>query len=138
MKFLVTILAVTMVSITNVVTAQNNQIITVTAVNATSDVGQIGFALYNKESFLKIPIQAKFGKIVNGKSTVTFKNVPSGEYAISCYHDKNSNNKLDFESNGMPKEDYGFSNNSMKFGPPNYDDAKFMVKNKNVTLDIKF
>ena len=45
---------------------------------------------------------------------------------------------MDFKANGMPLEDYGASNNNMTFGPPNFEDAKFIVTDKNVSLEIKF
>ena len=138
MTFLVSILVIVMLSITSAITAQNNNTITVTVVNATSDAGKIGFALYNKDNFMGLPIQGKNGKIVNGKSTIVFENIPSGEYAITCYHDKNDNNKMDFSTNRMPLEDYGSSNNVMAFEPPSYENAKFMLKDENLKLDIKF
>ncbi|AOW16294.1 hypothetical protein LPB03_01920 [Polaribacter vadi] len=137
MKFLVTLLVTVALFVSALITAQNNTI-TVTVVNATSDSGKIGFALHNKTSFLKMGIQSKNAKIINGKSTVTFKNVSSGEYAIVCFHDKNNNDKMDFAANGMPLEDYGSSNNDMTLGPPNFEKAKFVVADKNVSLDIKF
>lgn len=139
MKFIAALLTVFVFTITNFVTAQNsNKKITVTVVNVTSDTGKVGFALYNKTTFMKKPLQAKNAKIVAGKSTVTFENIAAGEYAIICYHDKNDNDTMDFEPNGMPKEDYGASNNVINFGPPNYEDAKFIVSDKNVSLNIKF
>ena len=137
MKFLVTLLVATALFITTSITAQNKTI-TVTVVNVTSDSGKIGFALHNKTSFLKMGIQSENAKIIDGKSTVTFKDVPAGEYAIVCFHDKNNNDKMDFAANGMPLEDYGSSNNDMTLGPPNFEKAKFVVADKNVSLDIKF
>jgi uncharacterized protein (DUF2141 family) len=137
MKLIVAILATTMLFITNSITAQNNKI-TATVINATSDTGKVGFALYNKTNFRMKPIQGAASKIVNGKSVVVFKNVVAGEYAIICYHDKNNNDKMDFEANGMPLEDYGASNNVMNFGPPQFEDAKFTIIDKNVSLEIKF
>jgi uncharacterized protein (DUF2141 family) len=38
----------------------------------------------------------------------------------------------------MPLESYGASNNVMNFGPPKYEDAKFVVADKNVSLEIRF
>jgi uncharacterized protein (DUF2141 family) len=38
----------------------------------------------------------------------------------------------------MPLEAYGASNNIMNFGPPKYEDAKFTVTDKKVSLKIKF
>ncbi|WP_299665654.1 DUF2141 domain-containing protein [uncultured Polaribacter sp.] len=137
MKFLVSILVVVLLTITNSLTAQNKKI-TVTVVNATSDSGKVGFALFNKDNFMQEPIQGKNGKIVNGKSTIVFENVAPGEYAITCYHDKNDNDKMDFSANRMPLEDYGASNNVMAFAPPSFENAKFMMKDENLSLDIKF
>ena len=45
---------------------------------------------------------------------------------------------MDFQDNGMPLEDYGVSNNPMSYGPPQFDAAKFVVADKNVTLVIRF
>jgi hypothetical protein len=47
------------------------------------------------------------------------------------------NGKLDFSLNGMPLEDYGSSNNVMTFGPPNFEDSKFEVMDKDLTFEIK-
>jgi len=77
-------------------------------------------------------------KIKDGKITVTFENVKPGDYAIIAFHDENENSKMDFRENGMPLESYGMSNNSMAFGPPNYNDAKFTVADKNLDLNIRF
>jgi uncharacterized protein (DUF2141 family) len=137
MKLFLTILVTTMLFITNSITAQNKTI-TATVVNITSDSGKVGFALSDKTNFRMKPIQGAASKIVDGKSIVVFENVEAGEYAIICYHDKNDNDKMDFKSNGMPLEDYGASNNNMTFGPPKFEDAKFTVIDKNVSLEIKF
>ena len=44
---------------------------------------------------------------------------------------------MDFNTNGMPIEDYGSSNNVMNFGPPRFSDAKFVVSDKDLTFEIK-
>lgn len=137
MKILVSILVLAMLSITNSITAQNKKI-TVTVANVTSDAGKVGFALYNKDNFRRIPIQGKEGLIKDGITTIIFEDIAPGEYSIICYHDKNSNDKMDFQSNGMPLEDYGASNNSMAFAPPTFEDSKFILKDENLNLDIKF
>jgi uncharacterized protein (DUF2141 family) len=87
---------------------------------------------------MKVPLQAKNAKIEDGKSTVVFEDVEAGDYAVICFHDKNDNDKMDFQENGMPMEDYGASNNVMSFGPPTYSNAKFTVSDNDVTLEIKF
>ena len=137
MKLIVALLIVTMLFISNAILAQNKKV-TATVVNITSDFGKVGFALYDKSNFRKKPIQGKESKIIAGKSIVIFENVAAGEYAIMCYHDKNNNDKMDFQSNGMPLETYVASNNIMNFGPPKFEDAKFMVSDNDVSLKIKF
>lgn len=137
MKFFSTLLIVAAMFVVNKVSAQTRTI-TATVVNATSDAGKVSYALYDKESFMKKPIQAKSSKIKDGKSVVVFKNVPVGEYAIICFHDKNDNDKMDFKPNGMPMEDFGTSNNALTMGPPQYDSSKFAVADKDVSLEIKF
>ncbi|SEB53225.1 Uncharacterized conserved protein, DUF2141 family [Tenacibaculum sp. MAR_2009_124] len=137
MKFIINVTLILSMFAVKVATAQN-QSIEITVVNATSDKGMVIFALYNKANYMKQPIQGKTATITKGKSSVVFKNVAAGEYAVICYHDKNSNEKMDFEANGMPLEDYGATNNKMNFGPPRYDDAKFDVTDKNVSLKIRF
>lgn len=112
--------------------------VTVSAVNALSDNGTVKFALYDEENFMKQPIVSKSASEENRKSIVVFENVPQGNYAIICFHDENNNNLLDFDENGLPKESYGLSNNTMYFGPPEFESAKFEVKSNALILEIKF
>ncbi|WP_425658076.1 DUF2141 domain-containing protein [Tenacibaculum ascidiaceicola] len=138
MKILIHIFVIAILFTIETVSAQNKTI-TATVVNVTSDKGKVKFALYTKENFRKEPLEAKESLVKEGKSTVVFEKVPVGEYAIICFHDANNNNRMDFEPNGMPLEDYGTSNNNLsRFGPPQYDAAKFLVKDKDVSFDIKF
>ncbi|GFD76335.1 DUF2141 domain-containing protein [Tenacibaculum mesophilum] len=138
MKLVIHIVITVVLFTIETISAQDKTIAT-TVVNVTSDKGKIKFALYTKENFRKEPLQAKESVIIKGKSTVIFEKVPEGEYAIICFHDANNNNRMDFEPNGMPIEDYGVSNNKLsRFGPPVFDEAKFLVKDKNVSFDIKF
>jgi uncharacterized protein (DUF2141 family) len=66
-----------------------------------------------------------------------FEGVQNGEYTISIYHDENKNGELDKNMYGMPIEPYGVSKEGKSmFGPPNYKDALFAVKDINVSLKI--
>ena len=116
----------------------NSKNITASVVNVLSNEGNVHFALYNKENFRKDALQAKSAIIENGKSTVIFEKVPEGNYAIICFHDENENGRMDFQENGMPLENYGTSNNAMSFGPPQFENSKFEVQDKDLTLEIKF
>jgi len=113
--------------------------ITVTLTNASSDTGKIHFSIYKKAGFSKRePILREEAKIVDGKSTIEFSIEEEGTYAILCYHDSNSNGRMDFAVNGMPLEDYGASNNVMGFGPPSFDDSKFELTKDDLEFSIKF
>ena len=102
-----------------------------------SDDGSVFFSLHSQETFMRNGLANLESEIIDGKATVTFKNIPAGTYGIVLYHDKNGNKKMDFELNGMPKEMYGVSNNIMSFGPPMWNDAKFEVAAAPITLEIR-
>jgi len=138
MKTVASIIIIFTVSLLNLQKVNAQQTVTATVVNVTSDNGKVYFSLYTKNDFRKKSLQSKEAIIKDGKSTVTFEGVAEGEYAIICYHDKNSNNKMDFSPNGMPLEDYGSTNNVLVMGPPQFDLAKFVVADKDVSFEIKF
>ena len=65
-------------------------------------------------------------EIKNSSEVVVIKDLPMGTYAVSMYHDKNSNGECDRNFFGIPKEPYGFSNNfKPKFSAPTFEDCKF-------------
>ena len=105
-----------------------------------SDKGEVYFALYDSEINFndRKPLKVSNSTIENGKVKIVFNNLETGIYAITCYHDANKNGKMDFETNGMPLEDYGATNNIMNYGPPRFSDAKFELKDKDLTFEIKF
>lgn len=76
---------------------------------------------------------------VSNLSAQAVFNVPAGTYALFIFHDANSNNKMDKNFLGIPKEGYGASKNKLPFaGAPTYDDNKFMVDDKaTVRLNVK-
>ncbi len=120
--------------------ASGSVTITATVPNVSGTDGDVIFALYDSsEAFAsRAPIATSKSSIANGSSQAIFKDVKPGTYAIVVLHDKNGNERMDFEPSGMPKEDYGASNNKMKMGPPSFADAKFTVENKSLDLTIRF
>ena len=62
--------------------------------------------------------------------SVTYRyELPAGTYAIGIFHDANLNNRLDNFFFGIPREQYGFSNNARGFmGPPSFEDAAIAVE----------
>ncbi len=74
------------------------------------------------------------GKIEHGKITFTIE-LPTGEYAFSCVHDENGNNKMDKKLIGLPKEGAGLSNYT-EGGFPSYEKARVSI-NRQTSLTIK-
>lgn len=120
--------------------AQNKgQNITVTVNNVLNNKGKVIFSLHTENTFMKSQsLQSDESIIENGKAKVTFKNVEPGTYAIMVLHDENDNKRMDFEVNGMPKENYGMSNNPVSYGPPQFTDAKFSFESEDLDLLIRF
>ena len=102
-----------------------------------SSEGVVRVGLYDATNFMQKPSVGADSAIVELTASVTFKNVIPGEYAVILYHDKNNNDKMDFEPNGMPSEMYGMSNNPMSYGPPQWNDAKFEVAVAPIEMEIR-
>ena len=120
-------------------------IMTVSGVDA-SQGGRVSAGLYNSaDGWTKPGSQVAGARTeVNGQSTVdiVFSNVPPGKYALAIMHDANSNDEMDTNFVGFPKEGYSFSNNVFgRLGPPKFDDASFLViegRPTNVTATMKY
>lgn len=95
--------------------------------------GTVLFALYNREDAFPDEHYKKYfkkltGKIINGASSVTFENLPEGEYAVNILHDENNDGKIK-KGIILPKEGIGFSNfQSIGFSNrPSFSKASFSV-----------
>jgi uncharacterized protein (DUF2141 family) len=85
------------------------------------------------------PFQCVAVVIKNLSAQAVFNNVPAGTFAMFVFHDANSNNKMDINFLGIPKEGYGASNNKLPFASaPAYNDNKFVVADKSlIKLKVK-
>lgn len=112
--------------------------ITVNISGMKADKGNAYVALYNKESsFLKEPFKGEIVKVTDKKAVAIFKNIEKGMYAISVFHDKNDNKKMDTNFMGIPKEPTGCSNGATGFmGPPKFKKAKFTIT-KDIVIPVK-
>ena len=137
MRLLITFLAL---SLGLMVNAQDTGItITVTVENIKSNEGKVLIGLHNSETFMRADgLDNVESTIENNKATLVFKNVKPGEYALLAMHDENENYMMDFEASGMPKESFGLSNNPVSFGPPQFNEAKFAVNDKDLNFTIRF
>lgn len=58
-----------------------------------------------------------------------FAGIAPGRYAVSGFHDANSNDRMDTNLVGLPLEAVGLSNNPKAgFGPPRFKASQFDVK----------
>ncbi|HKF46842.1 MAG TPA: DUF2141 domain-containing protein [Terracidiphilus sp.] len=106
-----------------------------------ADKGQVVCSLYSSaEGFPKKPqnaIAQSKSPVANHHSECTFSGIQSGTYAISVFHDENSNNRLDTNFLGIPREGVGASNNAKGcFGPPNFHDASVTYTGGRLDLQI--
>jgi uncharacterized protein (DUF2141 family) len=124
--------------ITTLAIAQESNTLTVRVENAKDDTGKMVYSLSTEDQFMKAaPLMAASVEIKDGVAIAVFENVPSGAYAVMVLHDKNGNERMDFDTNRMPTEAYGMSNNPMSYGPPTWDDAKIQVsKDTEITVRL--
>lgn len=80
-----------------------------------------GYDTDKETAFADVP--AKIGTTV-----VTLTGIPPGEYGVMVYQDLNSNDKVDSNFLGIPREPYGFSRNARPFlSRPGFDDVKLTI-----------
>ena len=109
-----------------------------------NDKGTLYLSLYNNEKGYpkdpKAAFRLTYARIVNGISTFRFTNLPTGTYAVACYHDENGNRKLDNNFFGIPTEGTGASNDARGFmGPPKFRDAKLPLdRDTAITIRIRY
>jgi uncharacterized protein (DUF2141 family) len=117
--------------------------LTIDVKNLRNAKGVVLFALYNKDGSIPDEDYENYykilkGEIINGSSTITFKNIPSGKYAVNILHDENKNGKID-KGFILPIEGIGFSN-FQSIGltnRPNFSKASFELKeNKSISVKV--
>lgn len=109
--------------------------------NCRSDKGKIMIALYSdKTSYMNISKATikKMAPIEEKKAVIEFESMPYGKYAFVFFHDENSNQKLDKNLLGIPKEGVGFSKNVKgTFGPPSFEKSAFELGSSSYTTQVK-
>jgi uncharacterized protein (DUF2141 family) len=117
--------------------------LTVNAVDFRGAKGQALVALFDsKDAWPKLERAVRLEKIKpikDGVVSVTWSDLPTGEYAVSVIHDENENGKLDMRWLPYPRpaEGAGASNDApATVGPPSYSDARFRLSDKGGLLTI--
>ncbi|UXX79152.1 DUF2141 domain-containing protein [Reichenbachiella carrageenanivorans] len=114
--------------------------LTIVVNNIESTEGILTVSLFDSEgNWLKSGQSQRVAVKTTPSVSLTFDGLPKGTYAVSVYHDKNSNDKLDTGAFGIPMEAYGFSNDARGlFGPADFDECTFEISdNKQIEINIK-
>jgi uncharacterized protein (DUF2141 family) len=100
--------------------------VTITGVEARGGVLLIG--VQTEGQFMQ---PAGVGEMITvteaGSVSVTFPNLPPGEYALSVLHDENGDYQMALGPDGMPQEGWAMSNGEALRGPPTFADVRFTI-----------
>jgi uncharacterized protein (DUF2141 family) len=123
------------------VQAPQANVIRVEITGLRSDKGQVFCALYaSADGFPKKSEKAvaRVNSAISVKQAVCeFSGIAPDTYAVSVFHDENSNGKLDTNFMGIPREGVGASNNAKgHLGPPRFDAAAFHFSGGRIDLKI--
>lgn len=107
--------------------------------NATATI-HIGF--YKKENDFPTQQKHAFAKEIvpsnTGEITVSWNDVPEGEYALAIYQDIDTNAKMKTNMFGYPKEPFAFTQNfKPKMSKPKFDQCKINFNSQNNTFTVK-
>ena len=116
-------------------------VIHVDVVGLRNNNGQVFCALYaSAEGFPKDSRKAtrrNTSSISDNKASCEFLGIGPGTYAVSVFHDENSNDKLDTNFLGIPREGVGASNDARgHMGPPKFSAAQFLFSGGRFNLKI--
>lgn len=119
--------------------SQDLATLTVRVSNIPNDKGKVCLAVFtSKEDFLSKNYRFLELPAQTGDLEFVLDSLPLQAYALMAYHDENDNNTVDSYFFGLPKENYGFSKNARSaFGPPSFEDAKFMLDKSQKLVTFK-
>lgn len=102
--------------------------VTVTLTGVQARGGQLLISLQTREQFMQ---PTGLGEIVQnptaGTTTVTFRDVPAGDYAVSALHDQNGDGQMQVSEIGIPTEGWAMSHGAELRGPPTFAQVKVAI-----------
>jgi uncharacterized protein (DUF2141 family) len=120
--------------------------VTVDVLGLHSHRGRVLAALFcSKTGFpnqVKLACARKVAKLENKRLQLVFEAVPAGEFALSLFHDENSNAALDTNLFGIPSEGWATSRDAeAHMGPPDYADARMALaagEQKRIAVHLQY
>ena len=119
----------------------NTQNLSIRVKGLKNNTGRLQFTLYNKEGSIPDEHFEKFllqltSPITNKSSSITFKQLPKGFYAINLLHDENEDGKIE-KGWILPVEGIGFSNLTTinLLNRPSFKKTKFELK-KDTSIEV--
>ena len=115
-------------------------IVKVTIVKSTK--GEVGCALFSSATGFpneNVAMPAQWQAPSTDSVVCRFTDIKPGPYAVAVSHDLNGNRQTDTNFLGIPKEDWGVSNNVRpNLRAPTFDEARFEVAATGVTtIEVK-
>lgn len=102
--------------------------VTVTLTGVQARGGQLLVSLQTREQFMQ---PTGLGEIVQnptaGTTTVTFRDVPAGDYTVSVLHDQNGDGQMQVSEIGIPTEGWAMSHGAELRGPPTFAQVKVAI-----------
>jgi uncharacterized protein (DUF2141 family) len=120
-----------------------NYTLTVVVHGVNDQDGNIGVLVFNSEKGWAEDRTAALKDVVvpahPGTVTVTIPDLPAGDYGVAICHDVNKNHKLDKNFLGMPKEQWGLSNDPhATIKAPPFSKSRFTLKsNQQIQIQMQ-
>ena len=115
--------------------------VTITAINPDAG-GNLRVALFGSEQGwpkFQNSLQTQIHPATSSELQVQFTGLPYADnYAVEVHHDANGNGKFDMRwfPYPRPKEGVGVSNDTLGFGPPDFNAARFSIDKPHTLLEI--
>ena len=104
--------------------------------------GDVYVSVQNRGEFMQS--SGSYGEIIRdvdgGQIDVTIKDVDPGDYAVSVWHDLDSDGEFDADENGMPLDGWSMSNASQLNGRPRFEQVQISIggSDTEITLDMVY
>jgi uncharacterized protein (DUF2141 family) len=110
--------------------------LTVTLTGAHAGGGKVYTTLYDRSNFFQAGAMHTTVDPASGAVTVTFRDLPAGDYAFMAYHDENGDGQMGRSPVGMPTEGWAMTNADALRGPPTFDVLKFTVPASGAAISV--